>query len=229
VKVKHYRAIITALLILFTAYIAIDGYLDSKNHDSFMAMCDLVYQMREEEDKKFEEWKTSYEELQLENFELQQELGRLTDDNVKLQSELNATELPVYYKYTREEIDLLMKCVQAEAGDYSSHAKSQEYVTQVILNRVANKNFPNTIKEVIYQKTGNTPQFSVAYNGMLDSVVVEEGTKNSVYRALMFGTDLPAYVLYFYSASVKENWVCTLNTYKTVQGTVFAYSNNDKK
>lgn len=231
-KVKHYRSIIVALLILFGIYVAIDGHLDSINTQSFLDMCDLVDQMREEEDTKFEEWKTSYEELQLENFELSSELGRMMDENVRLQSELNvleAGELPTY-QYTREEINLLMKCVQAEAGNYSNHANSQEYVTQVILNRVANKNFPNTIKEVIYQKIGNTPQFSVAYNGMLDSAVVEEGTKNSVYQALMFGTDLPDYVLYFYSASLSEsNWVHTLNVYDTVQGTVFAYSNSDKK
>lgn len=129
------------------------------------------------------------------------------------------------FNYTEEEILLLAKCVQTEAGKYNR--ESQRYITQVILNRVYSPRFPNTIKEVIYQKSGNVPQFSVAYNGMLDKCEVDVGTLNTVYSVLLNGTDLPSYVHYFYSECVRGNWVNTLNTYDTKEGTVFAYHSKE--
>ena len=73
------------------------------------------------------------------------------------------------------------------------------------------------------------PQFSVAFNGMMDDREVTPETLANVYEVIVHGTDLPDYVLYFYSASVKENWVNNLNTYTTLEGTVFAYSDIDKE
>lgn len=139
----------------------------------------------------------------------------------KLEKEVKKVDLPVY-NYTEEEIYLLAQCVEAEAGYYDNHDVSQRYITQVILNRVRSGQFPNNIKDVIYQKSGDTPQFSVAYNGMIDREVELETLAN-VYSVLIYGTDLPEYVLYFYGSSLTENWVNTLNTYDTIQGTVFAY------
>ena len=125
------------------------------------------------------------------------------------------------YNLSREEVNILAKCVEAEAG--VNNLESQRYVTQVILNRVYSKEFPNTVKEVIYQKSGKIPQFSVAYDGSMNREV-DPKTLANVYSVLMHGTDLPEYVLFFYSSSVKGNWVNTLKKYKTVEGTVFAYS-----
>lgn len=129
----------------------------------------------------------------------------------------NEREIP----YTEDEVYLLAQCVEAEAGE--SNFKSQKYVTQVILNRVYSSKFPNTIKEVIYQKNGSTYQFSVAYNGAMNRTVRAETLVN-VYKVLNHGTDLPKNVLFFYDVSVKNNWVNTLPIYSIVEGTVFAYS-----
>lgn len=133
--------------------------------------------------------------------------------------------LPVR-NFTAEEVYLLACCVEAEAGSFDKNPLSQQYVTQVILNRLRSENFPNTIKEVIFQKVNDVPQFSVAYNGMIDRDV-DPSTLVNVYRVLLHGTDLPEYVCYFYADSVKNNWVNTLEVYDTVQGTVFAYSEED--
>ena len=130
------------------------------------------------------------------------------------------------YEYTEEEIYLLAQCVEAEAGYYQGHETSQQYITQVILNRVESSEFPNSIEEVIYQKVNDTPQFSVAYNGMIDREVQVE-TLAKVYYVLLHGTDLPDYVLYFYSDKVNNNWVNSLEVYAKLQGTVFAYSGGD--
>ena len=151
-------------------------------------------------------------------------LQEMYDEVVKENATLKVAEKPVY-EYTEEEIYLLAQCVEAEAG---YNKDSQLYVTQVIINRVFSSQFPNTISEVIYQKVSGVPQFSVAYNGMIDREVKPE-TLSNVYIALIHGTDLPSYVLYFYSNSVKNNWVKSLNVYDEVAGTIFAYTTNDKE
>lgn len=69
-----------------------------------------------------------------------------------------------------EEIALLMKCVQAEAGNQGFRGK--RLVAAVVLNRVASEKFPNTINEVVYQKG----QFAVAWNGALNKAEVDEET-----------------------------------------------------
>lgn len=135
--------------------------------------------------------------------------------------DLSTCTLPVY-KYTKSEIQLLAKCVQAEAGE--KNYESQKMITKVILNRVNSGRFPNTIKEVIYQKRGKIPQFSVAYNGALDKQDLKMETLANVYSVLLFDYDMPDSVQYFYATFVKENWVNKLTPYKTVQGTTFAYS-----
>ena len=105
--------------------------------------------------------------------------------------------------------------------------ESQKYTTQVILNRVKSKDFPNTIRGVIYEKHNGIPQFSVTTNGAIDKCDLQYRTLLNVYDVLIHGTDLPSYVKYFYSASVKENWVCNLNTYKKTGGSIFAYKDKE--
>lgn len=60
------------------------------------------------------------------------------------------------------ELQLLACLVYAEAGNQDLQGK--EYVADVVLNRVDNPQFPNSISEVIFQDA----QFSVIDNGMLN-------------------------------------------------------------
>lgn len=137
---------------------------------------------------------------------------------IRMEEELSKGDSP----YSKEEIQLLAKCVQAEAGEGNN--QSQKMITQVILNRVVSPKFPNTIEEVIYQKDSEI-QFSVAYNGSLEAQEITYQTLANVYSVLLFGSDLPFEVQYFYADSLKEdNWVKTLKTYDIVEGTVFAYA-----
>lgn len=153
--------------------------------------------------------------------ELQQKYVELLEVNAQLKEQMNEVETPTY-RFTPEEIYTLAQCVEAEAGHYAKHKNSQKYITQVILNRLHSGKFPNTIEKVIYQKKGNIPQFSVAYNGMMNREVEPETLAN-VYSVLVHGTSLPENVLYFYADYVEDNWVNTLNVYDVVEGTVFAY------
>lgn len=149
------------------------------------------------------------------------DLGKKNEEIVKLQCAANKTKIPTY-EYTKSEIELLCKCVQAEAGE--KNYESQKMITQVILNRVKNGYFPNNITDVIYQSNNGIPQFSVAYNGMLDNQKVNLETYNLILEILLYGYELPDNVLYFYGENLCEgNWVTSLNTYDIVQGTIFAY------
>lgn len=210
-KERVYQGIILVLLVLFLVFFI-------KTNDDYMDLLEvsdeqtaLIDKQRSDNEKIVNSWQESYEELQI-------DYGKLLKEN----DELKEVEIADYY-FTEAEVYLLSQVVEAEAGYYEGHEKSQQWVCQVILNRLHSSKFPNTVEEVIYQKSGNVPQFSVAYNGMIDDREVQPETLANVYHVICHGTDLPEYVLYFYSASVEENWVNTLNTHEVVQGTVFAY------
>ena len=153
---------------------------------------------------------------------LLQDYEKVVEEKESLEIKLLEVELPTY-DFTEAEIYLLAQCVEAEAG-YDS--LSQKYITQVILNRLHSGKFPDRIEKVIYQKENGVPQFSVAYNGMMEREVTPQ-TLSNVYEVIVNGTDLPEYVLYFYSDSITDNWVNTLNTYEIIDGTVFAYQSKE--
>ena len=207
-KETFYQGGIIVLLILFIIFVV-------KSHESYM---DLL-EVNEQTNELLEEQRESNQELQRKYYEV-------LEEKEQLEFKQKQVELPVY-DFTEAEVYLIAQCVEAEAGYYEGHELSQQYVTQVILNRLHSGQFPNSVEEVIYQKTNGCPQFSVAYNGMMDDREVEPETLANVYSVLVHGTDLPEYVLYFYSASVTENWVNTLNTYTTESGTVFAYESKE--
>ena len=65
-------------------------------------------------------------------------------------------------KYTKADLRLMASIINCEAGGESYQGKLA--VGIVVMNRVKSKNFPNTIRKVIYQKY----QFSPVRNGMLN-------------------------------------------------------------
>lgn len=84
---------------------------------------------------------------------------------------------------TNDEKNILYHIAEAEAGDYSEIAKLN--VVFCILNRVFCDEFPNNIKEVVFQKNTQTYQFSpVAPGGRYWSITPSQHTKNSVDYAI---------------------------------------------
>lgn len=209
-KEHVYRGIIVVMLILFTIFFIVSHH----NYMSVLESNEDLLKLVDDKDTQIETvinmWEENYSNLE-------ESYCRVAIEN----SRLNGVPISKY-EYTEEDLYMLAKCVEAEAGDFSNHELSQQYITQVILNRVHSGEFPNTLEEVIYQKVKNVPQFSVAYNGMMDRKV-EPDTLANVCKVIVLGTDLPSYVLYFYDAGVTDNWVNTLSTYDIVEGTVFAY------
>lgn len=110
-----------------------------------------------------------------------------------------ACELPI------EDREILAALVQAEAGNQD--LIGMRYVVDVVLNRVDDPRFPDTIEEVIYEPK----QFTVTRNGMLESA--KQCISENAYLAvdLEWENRLDNGVLYFNSGTSPANGC---NTFK---------------
>ena len=95
-----------------------------------------------------------------------------------------------------KQIDLLARCVEAEAGNQSLLGK--RLVVDVILNRVASESFPDGIEDVINQPG----QFGVVSNGSINTAVPSEETIQAVTRELNERIDTE--VLYFQTSNYSK-------------------------
>lgn len=136
--------------------------------------------------------------------------------------EQEVEEFVSYYTYTEEELDLLSRLIYSEGGTESYDTKLK--IGSVVMNRVSDPLFPDTIREVIYQKN----QFSVTttkINGviMIDRPADEE-SKKAAKEILDYGSILPLDVQVFYAyGKCDGNWVTTREVYEVCDNTVFAY------
>ena len=105
-----------------------------------------------------------------------------------------AAEMVRIYEVSEEDYDALLRLVEAEAS--GEDIKGKLLVANVVLNRVKSGAFPDTIKEVIYQRQNGRAQFSPVATGKIDRVAVSEETVEAVERALC-GEDESAGALYF--------------------------------
>ena len=117
--------------------------------------------------------------------------------------------------YSDEDYSVLQKIVQAEAGVCDDRGKI--LVANVIINRVKNKKFPNSVKAVVYEPS----QFSPVLDGTINSCKVTQQTIDCVNRALE-GEDYSGGALYFMnrgiSASSNVRWFDGKLTYVMQHG-----------
>lgn len=104
-------------------------------------------------------------------------------------------------KLSGEDTGVLQRIVEAEAT--GEDIKGKMLVANVILNRVKNKDFPDSVKAVVFQKSGSTYQFSPIKDGRYYSVKISESTKKAVNRVLQ-GEDYSQGALYF-SARIRAD------------------------
>ncbi len=119
--------------------------------------------------------------------------------SVMLREEKNEKSFDLEYN----EYDLLLKIVEAEAGGEDLTGKM--LVANVIMNRVTNDSFPNTVTEVVYQKSNGCAQFSPTVDGRLETVTVSQETVDAVER-VMYGDDSSNGALFFRSVHSKGKW-----------------------
>jgi len=104
------------------------------------------------------------------------------------------TESSSFMAITEEEVDMLERIVEAEATGEDMTGKI--LVANVVLNRMADEDFPDTIEEVIFQKVEGDYQFSPVTDERYWSVKVTDKTKVAVQKALQ-GEDYSEGALYF--------------------------------
>lgn len=109
--------------------------------------------------------------------------------------------LDTLYYITKEDYQVLLNIVEAEAGCEDEEGKVM--VANVVLNRVKNEAFPNTITEVVYQRSYGITQFSPVSDGSIQKVEISEETCHAVERALG-GEDLTSGALYFAARSAAD-------------------------
>ena len=139
----------------------------------------------------------------------------VTEDNVETEIPTEETVEQVVVEVTPEaltgnsfsledqEYQVLLKIVEAEAG--CEDTEGRMLVANVVMNRVRNGYFPNTVTEVVYQRQDGTAQFSPVSNGRIDTVNVSQGTIDAVAR-VMNGEDISQGALFFRSVRSRSGW-----------------------
>lgn len=108
---------------------------------------------------------------------------------------------------TVSEKKLLAALIYCEAGNQPF--KGQVAVGAVVMNRIASKKYPNTMRKVIYQKG----QFGPAITGWLDRVLAEDKIPKACYKAAkaaLNGESPVGDALYFgcgnYGVKIGDHW-----------------------
>ena len=139
----------------------------------------------------------------------------VTEDNVETEIPTEETVEQVVVEVTPEaltgnsfsledqEYQVLLKIVEAEAG--CEDTEGRMLVANVVMNRVRNGDFPNTVTEVVYQRQDGTAQFSPVSDGRIDTVNVSQGTIDAVAR-VMNGEDISQGALFFRSVRSRSGW-----------------------
>lgn len=93
-----------------------------------------------------------------------------------------------------KDYDTLLRIVEAEAG--CEDLKGRILVANVVMNRVRDERFPDTVTEVVWDQSFGVAQFSPTYDGSICRVTVAKETKEAVRQALE-GTDYSQGALFF--------------------------------
>lgn len=116
---------------------------------------------------------------------------------------------------TEEEIDLLARVVYSEARGEPSEGKVA--VAAVVLNRVKSKDFPDKIKEIVYQKDA----FTAVDDGQIN-LEPDDSAYDAVYEALK-GKDPTEGALYYWNpVTATSKWIKTRTIIKQIGQHVFA-------
>lgn len=119
----------------------------------------------------------------------------------------SVVEQTLMYELTDDEMEVLFRIVEAEAGTEDEDGKL--LVANVVLNRVESDRFPDNVTDVVFQQSGGVTQFSPVASGRYYTVKVSEETVSAVGRALM-GENISQGALFFasrrYAGSEKMRW-----------------------
>lgn len=117
------------------------------------------------------------------------------------------------------DLDLLARLITAEAQ--GEPYKAQVGVGAVVMNRVKSSDWPNTIKDVIYQEIDGYYQFTPVVNGWIDKPADPqciEAAKDAIN-----GVDPTNGAQFYYDDSVTNQWILAKPVSAQFGDMVFAY------
>lgn len=129
------------------------------------------------------------------------------------------TTRPAVIPYTAADLDLLARLVRAEAENQSYRAKVA--VAAVVINRVQSSLFPNTLREVIYQRSNGYYQFTPVVNGYINKTATQDCIK-AAYDAL-HGADPTNNALFYFDDSTTNTWLWSKKVALRDGNMVFSY------
>lgn len=117
------------------------------------------------------------------------------------------------------EIDLLARLVSAEAK--GEPYAGQVAVATVVLNRLDHPDFPDTLKDVIYQIDGGHYAFTPVQNGSINQAADETSIK-AVYEALGFRGQGNGSLYFYNPVTSTSDWILSRQTTLKIGNHVFA-------
>lgn len=121
----------------------------------------------------------------------------------ELKSQSNSSTINATIPYTANELDLLARLITAEADGEPYSAKVA--VGGVVINRVKDSRFPNSINDVIYEKSYGYYQFTPVENGWINKPA-SPSSSQAAYEALN-GSDPSNGALFYFDDSSKNKWL----------------------
>lgn len=109
------------------------------------------------------------------------DVGRQVEESVN-DIDKQSWELVEHTRMSDEDYETLLSIVEAESG--GEDIKGRILVANVILNRTGSELFPDNVTDVVWQKSGGSPQFTPTVDGRIHSVEVSDTTREAVNRAI---------------------------------------------
>ena len=146
--------------------------------------------IREEKQAAIEETKEEIRLIEEERARIAAEEAARKAEEERIRKEEEARRASAVISYSNQDYEVLKRIVEAEAGICDMQGRI--LVANVIMNRVKSGEFPDSITDVVYQRS----QFSPVLDGSIDTCSVTDKTVEAVNRALS-GEDYSQGALYF--------------------------------
>ena len=121
--------------------------------------------------------------------------------------------------FSESDVDQLARLITAEAENQPYDAKVG--VGAVVVNRVQSKEFPNSIRSVIYQVIDGYYQFTPVENGYINKPASADA-KKAAYAAL-YGSDPSNDSLFYFDDSATNKWLWSKPIKAYIGNMVFVY------
>ncbi|CUH93810.1 cell wall hydrolase [Herbinix luporum] len=137
-----------------------------------------------------------------------------SNDNILTASSSTKTVIP----YKNSEVDLLARLIRAEA--VGEPYEAMVGVGAVVVNRVKNPDWPNSISSVINHVSGGYYQFSPVQNGHINTPPTDASLRAA--WAALYGSDPSKGALFYYDTSSTNQWIRSKPVTAKIGSMIFA-------